>query len=399
VEPDSRLSLWDVPSGKRQAVLTGEKKQTSFWNFSPSGEFLAWGWGNTLRIRDCKQGKELHQISLERTLLDVAFDRDNRSLLVCVEGLHSLIFDARTGRQAGEVPAPADSVGTWPPYTSPSGRLMMPFVEGNSGRRHVIREALTGRVVYEGDETEPWASSPDERILAIGSTTVRLIETATGRQIACLREGHRGWTSCVAFSPDGRRLATGGSDGNVVVWDCDTVCGLSEKLLNRNLQQLWADLASDDPSAAYRSAASMLAQPVAAVRTLKENLEPVTERDLELLRGRIKDLEDRRFAVRRRVYQELQNTPPEWLFVLRESLWANPSLEQRRRLESLLESPSLARYSAETVRALRAVFVLERIGTPEARSLLAKLAGGLPSARLTQDAADALKRLNSAKGR
>ena len=42
---------------------------------------------------------------------------------------------------------------------------------------------------------------------------------------------------------------------------------------------------------------------------------------------------------------------------------------------------------------LRAVEVLERIGTPEARQVLAKLADGAPEARLTQEAKASLQRL------
>ena len=49
--------------------------------------------------------------------------------------------------------------------------------------------------------------------------------------------------------------------------------------------------------------------------------------------------------------------------------------------------------SGETVRAWRAVEVLERAGTPEARSVLAALAEGAPAARLTREARAGLKRL------
>jgi hypothetical protein len=45
------------------------------------------------------------------------------------------------------------------------------------------------------------------------------------------------------------------------------------------------------------------------------------------------------------------------------------------------------------VRKLRAVTVLERVGTPDARSQLRELAAGAPDARLTQAAKAALGRM------
>jgi hypothetical protein len=49
--------------------------------------------------------------------------------------------------------------------------------------------------------------------------------------------------------------------------------------------------------------------------------------------------------------------------------------------------------SGKTLRRLRAIAVLEKIGTPEARRLLEQMATGLDGARETRDAKAALRRL------
>jgi hypothetical protein len=49
--------------------------------------------------------------------------------------------------------------------------------------------------------------------------------------------------------------------------------------------------------------------------------------------------------------------------------------------------------SPDVLRVLRAVEVLERNGTPDARKLIEKLVWGAPGARLTREAQQSLERL------
>jgi len=79
---------------------------------------------------------------------------------------------------------------------------------------------------------------------------------------------------------------------------------------------------------------------------------------------------------------------------LRKTLANKPTVETRRRIEQVLETTELENTTPAQRQALRAVGVLERIGTADAQRVLKSLAMGATEARFTQEAKAALQRLD-----
>jgi RNA polymerase sigma factor (sigma-70 family) len=366
---------------------------------------------NKLATWDTRTGRLLESRSVEKCLLA---SPDGRTVLR--EG--PVLSDAVTGKDLAR-PETTGQAGT-PLYTfSRDGRLLAGRSQDVTVKDGVasvawdgvrVWEAATGKVVARV-EAGQWVGQlvfhPDNRYLATngvegvrlwGLTTGKLVLTRTMPEQVRSTTTPGSYAGCLALAPDGRRLATGHPDGTILLWNLPPLPHKPVPLAAAERDALRADLSGADAARAWRAVWRLGDAPDDAVRVAGGGLKPVSPAPADEVRALLADLDGDSFARREAAAKRLKELGPRAGAALRAALRAGPSAEGRKRVEALLAAlEESGPPTADEVQQLRAVTVLERAGTPEARTLLAELAGGAPDARLTREARAALGRLTAAR--
>jgi hypothetical protein len=391
------LRLWEVNTGKakRSWTLTGEPA----WRlaFTPGGKELASAEG-MICWRDLETGAVTRTFKLERgKLMYLAFTPDGKTMI--------------------------GGGGHWIPVGG--GTQMIGDVR--------LWDLATNKVVGVINDLHPWlrsiALSPDGKILATGTSgpiqTNGAMTKVTSEfrlwalpQATLLRKvpGSLGDVSSIAFSPDGRCIISCDSEEVVLT---ETITGLRRRKLmtvtygskqpgsapepkafppaqgarlsDADLERLWASLAEADAALAYQAMGDLARVPDQAAALLAKRLPPAEKADAGHIARLITRLDSTRFAERQEAFRELSQLAELAELAVTKALAANPSEEARRRLATLRE-----KLTTGWLQKLRAVEVLEHVGTVEARRVLDGIAGGAADTRLTREAKASLARMRQA---
>jgi hypothetical protein len=196
------------------------------------------------------------------------------------------------------------------------------------------------------------------------------------------------------LSRDCATLYTGCQDGTVYRWDLQALLAEQERgAESLGVAGLWQELSSDDPAAAYRAINSLVQRKDEAVSHIASAVEPAGAKQ-ENVEQLIADLGSPLVSARREASQRLRSAGSIAWPKMQAALATNPAPAVRTRLEMLLAA-RIGELTGEQVRSVRAVQVLERIGSQQAREALKRLADGLNGAPLTEAAEAALARLES----
>jgi hypothetical protein len=162
----------------------------------------------------------------------------------------------------------------------------------------------------------------------------------------------------------------------------------------KEMEKLWEYLASDDAAKAFKAMGKLAGVPDQATVFLKTRLKVVPPADPKVLQKLLEDLNSDQYAIRQKASAELERLADLAGPALREKVDGKISLEMRKRIEALLDKLDGPITLPELLRSLRTVELLELIGTPAARDVVAPVAKGAPGHRLTEAAQGAVSRLD-----
>ncbi|MGE3807082.1 MAG: WD40 repeat domain-containing protein, partial [Gemmataceae bacterium] len=386
--------LQDVDTGREIKTLKVDEDQplSLVW----ADKQLVVGYrSHSIRCWDVDQGTVARTLGAHITpVVALAYAPTAKRLASADQAGNVRLWDVEKGTEVRRL----GGVGRLPTLVfSPSGKTL---ATSNTDGMVSLWNAETGaeekQLLGHDGPVRGLAFAPDGKTLVSAGQDhlVRLWELASGKQVLSFG-GHAGPVQWVRFAPDGRTVLSASADCTLLNWDLISKFE-GMRVGPGELDNLWKELASSDGPPAYRAAWTLVAAPKQSVPFVRDRLRTFIGVDPQRISRLIANLNHDDFMVRERATEELEKLGQLAEQALQKTMTQTGDLEVLRRIERILEkqmAPDVS-WHQERLRVLRAINVLEKIGTSDARTILENLAKGAPEEVLMREARASLDRLN-----
>jgi WD40 repeat protein len=213
------IYAWQTPDAPHLVLQTGPEESVTSVSVSGDGALVAVSsFDGELRLHDARSGALVRAMGADvaRGGRGVVFMPDGRGVACAGFQMDKLmrVWDCETGKLLQTL-AGHNEIETYSIAISPDGRWL---ASGGTDKQILIWELASGALKHrlaQAFAVTALEFSPDSETLAsgCGDRKVRLWDMKSGQQRKLL-EGHRDWISTLAYSRDGRTLASGSCD-----WD------------------------------------------------------------------------------------------------------------------------------------------------------------------------------------
>lgn len=219
VSEDGMIKVWELATGQEALSLSGNAGMYGV-AFLPDGKRLVTaGQDGTARLWDAVLGQTILTFAGNTsTVTSVAANPHGTDVVTSGYDGTLKIWDVAPGRELSTLAAHS-GIAWDTAYSSDGTRLATASADGSVK----LWDAANGHSIWSfspGDALTSLSFSPDGNQLAVGGATgiVRLLDAATGQPTLTLA-GHTYLVFDLAYSPNGKLLATSSWDGSAILWD------------------------------------------------------------------------------------------------------------------------------------------------------------------------------------
>lgn len=230
---DGTVRIWEAASGAVKQILIDPSGSLSYIAWAPDSQRLSTaGYDHNIRLWDTSSGEMLRGLQSEKELFAQAWSPDGKRLAVAgMQTGIAVVFDTQTGETLNTIEEEIPCwlfIRSWSPQGDrfvTSCIIFDPLARGNYPVR--VWDADTGEVLLElrKEIADPIVAvySPDGRYIAAGYSDGMVIvwDAASGEEIVTMT-GRSEIILDLSWSPNSQRLAAGYFDGYVLVWDINS---------------------------------------------------------------------------------------------------------------------------------------------------------------------------------